>query len=49
MLLLLDPKIQNRFKKYTNNAIKISNYPPLLNNLTKDNSNDNLNLCYKGL
>lgn len=46
-VITVTPIIQSRFEKYTDNAIKIANYPHASNYPSKKSEN-NFNLCYVG-
>ena len=47
-VITVTPVIQSRFEKYTHNSIKIANYPNSLNKLTKQEGDNNTNVCYVG-
>ena len=47
-VITVTPIIQARFEQYTDNSIKIANYPPASNYPLKEYSKDNFNLCYVG-
>tara|TARA_B100000963_G_scaffold239902_1_gene209845 strand:+ start:13727 stop:14839 length:1113 start_codon:yes stop_codon:yes gene_type:complete len=47
-VITVTPIIQSRFEKYTENSIKIANYPHEFNYLNKNKHVNNYNLCYVG-